>query len=79
MDIGIRLVGHTLLIMKQVNLRLTDRHKLIAIRYSKFAGDCPRPDCGSVSHGIRKSLDAAEREMDEAEKEIKDNGNKSQY
>jgi hypothetical protein len=48
----------------QVNIRLDSRHKKIAIEYSKRFQDCPRPDCGSVTHGIRKSLEAAERELD---------------
>jgi hypothetical protein len=48
---------------QQVNIRLTRRHKRIAIAVSKAATDSPRPDCGSVSHGVRVALELADKEL----------------
>lgn len=46
-----------------ISIRIGNQHKRIAIEYSKQCGDCPRPDCGSVTHGIKKALELADRQM----------------
>jgi hypothetical protein len=46
-----------------VAVRLTRREKMVAIEISKRDAACRRPDCGSVTHGIRVSLELAEREL----------------
>lgn len=48
-----------------ISIRIGNQHKRIAIEYSKLDSDCPRPDCGSVTHGIKKALELAEQKMKE--------------